>query len=265
MYSMRSMAGTKKRPAMRNIREDRAPQQNVFHPVQGRNQRQGPPCGIYERIETLFEVVPCDPRRGQREGPSYGRKETIGPLLKVFPYNTESEPNTGPCMWNIRENRASAMLFHAVQDGNQRQGPPCGKYERIESLILVVPRDPGRGQRQGPPCGIYKIIGALSNGIPCGPGRKPKRGPFIWEKRKNITPSQSCSIRSRAGLETGPSMRNIRENRAPQQNVGRDQREGPPYGRKERIGPLSNVIPCGPWREPKTGPSMRDTEENRAP
>jgi hypothetical protein len=45
------------------------------------------------------------------------------------------QPKTGPLMRNIRENMTSQQwLFHAVQGENQRQGPPCGIYERIGPL-----------------------------------------------------------------------------------------------------------------------------------
>ncbi len=149
-------------------------------------------------------------------------------------------------MRNIRENMTSQQwLFHAVQGENQRRGPSCGIYERIKSLIDVVPSRERTKERalhmeekkeqdlfsklfhtiqranqiQGPVCGIYERLGPLSKFIQCGPGWEPK---------------------------AGPSMRNILENRAPQQNVfhavhGGNQKQGPPCGIQKRIGPLSNV------------------------
>jgi hypothetical protein len=131
-YSLRSRAETKERSHHMGRKKEQNPFSKLFNTIQRAYQRQGPSCEYRREYVPLLNVIP------EVQGPSCGIYERIGSLSNLIPCGPGWEPKAVPSMRDILENRAPQQnVFHAVHGGNQKQGPPCGIEKRIGSLSNV--------------------------------------------------------------------------------------------------------------------------------
>jgi hypothetical protein len=165
--SMRSKEGPKRGPFIWKKRNNRTSAM-LFHAVQGGNQRQGPPCGIYERIEDPYRCCSMRSKEGPKKVPFIWEKRKNTTPSQSCSIHSESAPKTGPFMRNIRENRAPQQIFQCGPGWEPKTGPSMRDTEENRANLAMLMHGAtqqelktGPSMRRPPPPSHQRVLNDL--------------------------------------------------------------------------------------------------------